>query len=85
MEPRRAPGSPARTKDQWSLLRWNRSPYAGTPARRAASSSDCCTGSESSADPTGTEPPTPTRSRDTIPRSARRSAGVMAATYAREP
>ena len=46
---------------------------SAAPARRAAASSARCTGSVSPADPTGTRSPTPTRSRETIPRTAARS------------
>ena len=80
MLPRRAPGSPFRTNDQWSLLRDPATASVATPARRPAASNDRCTGSPAPADPTGTTDPTPTRSMASIARRPDLSARVIEAT-----
>ena len=77
MLPTRSPGSPARTNDQWSLDRCPVSGATGTPARSAARTS--AVGWPSAA-PTGTTEPTPTRSSEIMPRTARRWAGPRDAT-----
>ena len=83
--PSLTPTSPARANDQWSLDRLVQRRVPVPDRAAAASSSACSARPPAFALQTGTMRPTPTRSIETIPRSAARCAAGSDATYAREP